>query len=49
MRPSSGKPMNINVNADMTPQAISRFEGLPAIQGPISKNNKIAPNKKRAK
>lgn len=40
--------MNITVKADMTPQAISRFEGLPAIQGPISKNDKIVPIKKRA-
>jgi hypothetical protein len=41
--------MNITVNVDITPQEIWRLEALPAIQGPLSKSNTTASNKKRAK
>jgi hypothetical protein len=41
--------MNMIVNVDITPQEIWRLKGLPAIQGPLSKNDTAASNKKRAK
>ena len=41
--------MSITVNIDIPPQEIWRLKGLPAIQGPLSKNDTAASNKKRAK
>jgi len=41
--------MNMTVNVDTTRQEIWRLKGLPAIQGPRSKNDTAASNKKRAK
>ena len=41
--------MNITVNDDITPPEIWRLKSLPAIQGPLSKNDTAASNKKRVK
>jgi hypothetical protein len=41
--------MNITVNDDITPQEIWRLKSLPASQGPLSKNDTAASNRKRAK
>jgi len=41
--------MNITVNDDITPPEIWHLKSLPAIKGPLSKNDTAASNKKRVK